>query len=188
MNKLIITIALIIAGLLLLPTKTSAMMHVESDQVEGHSDTHESLDEVLPELLTTYNKNTIQELDCEKLTDEEFERVGDAVMESTHPGEAHERMDEMMGGEGSESLRLMHVQMGKRYFDCDSTNFGRSVGMMGIGGFGSMMGIKTLGHQWSLMKSSWFIGLHCVLAVITWIAFIVFLIAGTRWFLKKARK
>lgn len=188
MSKLIVAIAFVITGLLLLPTRTSAMMHVESGQVESHSDTHESLDEVLPELLTTYNKNMIQELDCEELTDEELERVGDAVMESTHPGEAHERMDEMMGGEGSESLRQMHIQMGKRYFDCDSTNFGGSMGIMGIGGFGSMMGIKTLGHQWPLVKSGWSVGLHCVLAVITWIAFVVFLIAGTRWFLKKTRK
>lgn len=188
MNKLIVVIAFVIIGLLLLSTRTSAMMHVESGKVESHSDTHESLDEVLPELFTTYNKNTIQELDCEELTNEEFERVGDAVMESTHPGEAHERMDEMMGGEGSESLRQMHVQMGKRYFDCDSTNSGGSMGMMGIGGFGSMMGIKTLGHQWPLVKSGRFIGLHCVLAVITWVVFIVFLIAGTRWFLKKTGK
>lgn len=188
MNKLIVAVAVVMFGLLLLPTKTSAMMHIESSQVESHDDAHESLDEVLPELLTKYNKNTIQELECEELTDEEFERVGDAVMESMHGGGAHERMDEMMGGEGSESLRQMHVQMGKRYFDCDSTGFVGSIGMTGMGGLGKMMGTKALGHQWPLAGSSRLGSLHSFLIVTTWIAFIAFLIAGTRWFWKKAGK
>ena len=143
MNKLVIAVVVAMFGLLILPTRTSAMMHVKSSQVESHDGSHESLDEVLPELLTKYNKNTIQELDCEDLTDEEFERVGDAAMESMHPGEAHERMDEMMGGEGSESLNQMHIQMGKRYFNCDTTEFVGSMSMMGMRGLENTMGTKS---------------------------------------------
>lgn len=71
---------------------------------------------------------------CEDLTDNEFELLGDYYMELMHPGEAHERMDEMMGGEGSESLRLMHINMGQRFY-CGDTEFG----MMG----GGMMNYKT---------------------------------------------
>ncbi len=186
MNKLIVAVAVVMFGLLLLPTETSAMMHVESSQVESHDDTHESLDEVLPELLTKYNKNTIQELDCKELTDKELERVGDAVMESMHSGVAHERMDEMMGGKGSESLRQMHIQMGQRYFDCDSTGF--VGGGMGMGGFANMMGTKALGYQRPLANNARLGGLHTILAVTTWIAFIAFLVAGTRWFWRKSNQ
>ena len=51
---------------------------------------------------------------CDKLTDEQLETIGEYYMEQMHPGEAHELMDEMMGGEGSDSLKQMHIQMAKR--------------------------------------------------------------------------
>lgn len=63
---------------------------------------------------------------CDKLTDDQFEALGEYYMEQMHPGEAHERMDRMMGGEGSERLRQMHIHMGKRMY-C----YGYSMGMMG---------------------------------------------------------
>ncbi|RME54358.1 hypothetical protein D6777_04090 [Candidatus Woesearchaeota archaeon] len=49
------------------------------------------------------------------LTDEDFEILGDYYMELM-AGDRHDEMDEMMGGEGSESLRQMHIQMGKKYY------------------------------------------------------------------------
>ncbi len=186
MSKLFTILFTILIALFLLPGRVSAMMHVDSSQVESHNDTHESLDEVLPKLLTKYDKNTIQELDCKELTDKELERVGDAVMESMHPGVAHERMDEIIGGKGSESLRKMHIQMGQRYFDCDSTGF--VGGGMGMSGFANMMGTKALGYQRPLANNARLGGLHTILAVTTWIAFITFLVAGTRWFWKKSNQ
>ena len=50
-------------------------------------------------------------ISCDKLTDEQLEEIGDYYMEQMHPGEAHEMMDKMMGGEGSEDLKQMHVTM-----------------------------------------------------------------------------
>lgn len=35
---------------------------------------------------------------CDKLTDEQLESIGEYYMEQMHPGEAHELMDNMMGG------------------------------------------------------------------------------------------
>lgn len=63
-------------------------------------------------------------ISCESLTEEQLELIGDYYMEQMHPGEAHEAMDEMMGGEGSESLRQMHIQMAENNY-C-----GKSSGMM----------------------------------------------------------
>ena len=55
-------------------------------------------------------------------------------MEQMHPGEAHELMDEMMGGEGSDSLKQMHIQMAKRLYCNEDVS-----GMMGSGGMVGMM-------------------------------------------------
>jgi len=69
---------------------------------------------------------------CNDLTDDQLEEIGDYAMELMHPGEAHETMDEMMGGEGSEQLRQAHIAMARRRYCRDQS------GMMG--GYGSMMG------------------------------------------------
>ena len=74
---------------------------------------------------------------CDKLTDEQLESIGDYYMEQMHPGEAHEMMDRMMGGEGSESLKQVHINMAKRLYCNESVD-----GMMGGG---MMMGNNMMG-------------------------------------------
>ena len=76
---------------------------------------------------------------CSQLTDEQLEEIGDYLMEQIHPGEAHELMDKMMGGEGSESLRLMHIAMAKRLY-CNDLTDSVNYGMMGYGMMGSGLG------------------------------------------------
>ena len=68
---------------------------------------------------------------CNQLTNEQLEEIGDYYMEQMHPGEAHEYMDRMMGGEGSESLKQAHINIARRIY-CNE-NVG--IGMMG----GNMM-------------------------------------------------
>jgi len=70
-------------------------------------------------------------ISCSNLANEQLESIGDYFMEQMHPGEAHEYMDRMMGGEGSESLKQVHINLAKRIY-CNE-NVG---GMMG----GGMMG------------------------------------------------
>ncbi|MBR9707414.1 MAG: hypothetical protein GOV15_03180 [Candidatus Diapherotrites archaeon] len=48
---------------------------------------------------------------CSELTEAQLERIGDYFMEQQHPGEQHEMMDAMMGGEGSASLKEAHIRM-----------------------------------------------------------------------------
>ena len=75
---------------------------------------------------------------CDKLTDEQLESIGDYYMEQMHPGEAHEIMDNMMGGEGSESLKQVHINMAKRLYCNENVYIG--YGMMGGGMMNMMMG------------------------------------------------
>lgn len=152
------------------------MMGSQTGEVESSDELHESLDEVLAELLEKYSKDTVQELSCNELTDSDFERLGDAVMESMHPGEAHERMDEMMGGEGSESLRQAHINMGLSFYcgEHDAMSGGIMDMMMGrteIMGSGNMMG--SFGNYRTYGIFPW---LFMVLVIVTLVLFIIWLI------------
>jgi len=77
-------------------------------------------------------------ISCDDLSEEQLEILGEYYMEQMHPEEAHVAMDEMMGGEGSESLRIAHVNMGKSFY-CGK-NDSMSGGMMNMmmGGSGMM--------------------------------------------------
>src|SRR3989338_2162244 len=82
-------------------------------------------------------------ISCSKLTNEQLEEIGDYYMEQMHPGESHEIMDKMMGGEGSESLRQVHINISRSIY-CNE-NVG---GMMGGGMMGMMpMMMNMMGGQ-----------------------------------------
>ena len=102
---------------------------------------------------------------CNQLSDSQLEIIGDYYMELMHPGQAHQTMEQMMGGEGSESLQLMHIAMAKRLYCNNRTavsddeliygynqrgtmnmmgnNFG--YGMMGNYGYGYLGFLNILG-------------------------------------------
>lgn len=83
---------------------------------------------------------------CNQMSGVQLEQVGDYYMELMHPDQAHELMDQMMGGEGSESLKSAHINMAKTLYCGDKT---ASYGMMGSGmmngGMMNMMG-NSLGY------------------------------------------
>ena len=87
---------------------------------------------------------------CSQLTESQLEIIGDYLMEQMHPGQAHETMDKMMGGEGSASLKLMHISIAKRIY-CSDINDAANYGMMGTtiglnyGGMMNMMGSGFFG-------------------------------------------
>src|SRR3989338_4673780 len=80
---------------------------------------------------------------CDTLSHEQLEAMGEYSMEQMHPGEAHELMDNMMGGEGSASLKQVHINMAKRLYCNDNVYIG--YGMMGSGGMMNMMGRGMMG-------------------------------------------
>ena len=111
-------------------------------------------------------------ISCDKLTDEQLEAMGDYYMEQMHPGEAHEIMDQMMGGEGSDSLKQMHIQMAKRLYCNEDVG-----GMMGSGGMMGMMNMMgnyptyySYGYNsfWNIL---WLIFLIGLIALIIWIIY-----------------
>lgn len=153
---------------------------VSADLMDTHS---ENIDEVLAEILQAQNVNELSQLECDKITEGQFERLGDAWMGVMHPDDiVHESMDKMMGGEGSESLRRAHISMGQRYLGCGSTG-GSSMGvmmgmpMMGMmnwgGGDSNMMswGLGSIGlFGWVFMILFWSLLILGIVALIKWIA------------------
>ncbi len=93
-----------------------------------------------------------QKAPCNELSDEQLEHIGEYYMEQMHPGEAHKQMDKMMGGEGSESLKQMHINMAKAFYCGEHTAMSGSMmdmmmgdgmmqgGMMDSGMMNMMMG------------------------------------------------
>jgi len=158
-----------------------SMMGLDNDeiQVSGDEDHAESVEVVLQNFLNRQKVSTVQDLDLSKISDDEWERLGDAVMEQMHPGQVHEAMDQMMGGEGSESLKQMHINMGKAYLGYGS-NRNNNSSLRGGGfpmmGFGSMMGYG--GN----------VGAYGILGSLTWLALMIFLVAGAYFFIKQANK
>lgn len=83
---------------------------------EGHSS---EADQPINQIYETQGIDDINKIDCAKVTDKQFEELGDYAMGLIHPDDKdHEEMDDMMGGEGSESLTEMHISMGKTYLGC----------------------------------------------------------------------
>jgi len=163
---------------------------ITQTQVEG--DTHtESVELVLQDILNQQNVSTVQELDLAKVSDDQWERLGDAVMELQHPGQAHNVMDQMMGGEGSNSLRQMHINMGKAYLGYGNANYGSGMmggSMMGYGNnrsFNTPAGMMGLGSMMGYGVNS---GAYGILGSLTWLALIVFLVSGAYFFIKQARR
>jgi len=105
---------------------------------------------------------------CNELTNGQLEILGDYYMEQMHPGTLHEIMDERMGGEESESLRLVHINMGKMFY-CGQSN-AMPANMMNLmmnrGGVG-MMGYNMMNGTG--FGYSWF---GVILMIVFWIAVI----------------
>ncbi len=72
-------------------------------------------------------------ISCDNLTNEQLETIGDYYMEQMHPDEAHEYMDKMMGGEGSESLKQMHINMAKSFYCNENVGMENMMNMMASG-------------------------------------------------------
>ena len=103
---------------------------------DGHG---RDIDDILSDIRASLGLTGDDRIDPEQVPEELLIELGDAVMGS-HVGdsEQHEWMDEMMGGEGSESLESAHRWMAYRYLTGGYGTVGR-FGMMGGGMMGGMM-------------------------------------------------
>ncbi len=116
-------------------------------------------------------------ISCNELSDYQLEILGDYFMEQMHPGELHEIMDERMGGEGSENLRQVHINMGKMFYCGEQTAMPMGMMNMMMGRGGGMMSAYPLSYYESANSSMFvFSILFSIVIIILFILFIVWLI------------
>lgn len=108
-----------------------------------------------------------EKVPCNELSEVQLEAIGEYVMEQMHPGEAHELMDKMMGGEGSQQLTLTHIQMARQVYCNEATPFTgmmRYGYMMGQGGMMRMMFGSGAGMMgWGFGYGEWWMLLLLIL-------------------------
>ena len=115
-----------------------AYLNADSDREGEHG---KPLDLILEEIRAEQGLGPEEAIDPRKVSNEELEELGEAVMSVMIPdAQQHELMDQMMGGEGSRSLARMHRRMGYNYLA------GGGFGMHGM--FGGRRGFRggMMGH------------------------------------------
>jgi len=128
----------------------------------------------LQEIYQTQNIDAQAQIDCGQVTDDQFEKLGDAYMGVMLPDQQqHETMDAMMGGEGSESLRTAHINMGRSYLGCWSNYNSGPVYM-------PMMGGNNTSYFMMGAWGNYGIG-NTIFTIILWALAIIGLITVVRW-------
>lgn len=93
-----------------------------------------TLKEAIEKIVKELNLKDKEAINPDKVPDELLEELGEAIMNEMHPDEReHLFMDNMMGGEGSDSLNAMHRAMGYRYLKGYRYNYRTMWGDFGEG-------------------------------------------------------
>lgn len=180
-----IKLGLVLFGLVFLLARSAASVEaqvgmMESDIAVDEVDGNEELDVVIGELVEKYEVESKSDLDCELVSDDDLVRLGDAVMERMHPGERHEEMDRMMGGEESEGWWNIHLQMGRNYLGCDKD----SPAVVWGGAIGGMMGrMWPMAFDWDRWGGEVEVNdkaLSLIGKFMPWIGLVVFLVIGVK--------
>ncbi len=130
-------------------------------------ETMKSVEEVMKEIMDKQSVVSASRIDCDMVSPHDFEEMGEAVMERMiGNSELHEQMDLMMGGEGSESLRVMHENMGRNWLGCGLLRVSSMMPMMP--GMMRMMGNYYPGYYTTQSNI-------LLLGAIGWVAFLIVL-------------
>lgn len=149
-----------------------------------------SVDDVLSEIRQSQNVSQNSDIKCDKMTNDQFEKLGDAVEDVMHPNEAQQDlMEQMMGGEGSNSLKAMHILMGQRYLGCGGYG-GMRDRFFGPGyNYGMPMMNWDDGYGYGMMGNYGTWGwLGWIFMVLFWILVVVALISFVRWLATRDRE
>lgn len=158
-----------------------------------------ALSAALQDVSTRQGVSSVSQLTCSKITDDQFETIGDAYMGTMFPSEAqHQAMEQVMGGEGSASLRQAHITMGRAYLGCWSGyasgpvympmmgGYGASYGMMGWNAWPDSNDLPSDARNWGFMMdspygSSW---LGWITTVLLWVLLVAGIVAAVQWIRK----
>lgn len=149
----------------------------------------------LQNIYKNQNVSGQNQLDCAKVSDDQFEKLGDAYMEAVHPGQAHTYMEQMMGGEGSATLKTAHINMGRAYLGCWSNYNATPLAMPMMGGTGMMFVPSNIAGQqswgmigqgfgsgWNMMGGFGLFG--WITMLLMWVLLILGIVVLVKWLRK----
>lgn len=156
----------LLVGLAIVPKAFAQMGMMGSDSATQQNT--QELQNQVNVVLKSQNISSLNQLNCKIVTPDQFEKVGDAYMGVMAGNEEnHSFMEQRMGGDNSENLKNVHIQMGKNYLGCQ-TNKGGGFSMMGWGGYG----------YGNMMNGSWGWGFG-LLGLLFWlVAFVDLILLG----------
>jgi putative membrane protein len=141
-----------------------------------------TINEIVQAVMQEQGVKNADQINCSKVTNSQFEELGEAVMGVMHPDpNEHEIMDRMMGGEGSATLGAMHRMMGARYLGCYSGGvMGRMMpGMMGY--FENELGPRFRGMPWGMMHrgygTGYFGGMFMWIITLVLVILVIYLVS-----------
>jgi hypothetical protein len=131
-----IRLALLSAAILFV-VSTGAVWAQSNDEQHGSH----SVKQILGEIRSELKLGPSEQINPNTVPESLMVELGDAVMDIMIPNQQqHEYMDQMMGGEGSQSLDSMHRWIAYRYLTGGYSGGGFGYGMMGGGMMGSGSG------------------------------------------------
>ena len=197
MKKIIL--GLFIFGAFSLAGVASAQVGMMGGYWQGNTTVVQSqqLNDAVQSIYKSQNVSSQAQLDCSKVTDDQFEKLGDSYMGTMLPNEQqHQAMENMMGGEGSASLKQAHINMGRSYLGCWSNYNSGPVYMPMMGGYGMMNGYNSAygnyypggmmggyGSGWNMM-GGWGFG-SWITTILIWALLILGIVAAVKWLRKK---
>lgn len=186
MKKLLLLSVLVASLFVVLPSVSAqGMMGNFNNQNGATPDPSTAQDEANGKAV--WDKLQAKQVTCKDLTDDDFDVLGDYFM-GQMVGSSHSTMNSnmtrMMGADGE---KQMHIVMGKQYSGCNSIN-GTPATPSGTGYFPMMggWGQQGFGNRGFMMggTATGFYGVHMILALVTWVIGIVFLLLGIVYFWK----
>jgi len=109
--------------------------------VAGAQETR-SVDTILNQIRTEQGISDTSQINPDRVSQAVLIELGDVLSESMMGSDAHIRMENMMGGEGSDSLNTMYARMGRNYlvnYPYSGPYSPMHYGMMGYFGWAGMM-------------------------------------------------
>lgn len=110
----------------------------------------------LQAMYTSQNITNQSQIICSKITDTQFENLGDAVMGYGITEQQHTAMENMMGGEGSATLTQAHINLGRSYLGCWANYSSGPMPMMGLYGSSTPSNYIQMGNRstgtWEMMN------------------------------------
>jgi hypothetical protein len=178
--------------LVVAPAFAQGSMMMGNTATTTQQTTSPAIDAALQDIYKTQSISSQSQIICSKVTDNQYEKLGDASMGAGITEQQHTVMENMMGGEGSATVKQAHINMGRSYLGCWANyNSAPSMGMMG--NIGAQSGFMNDGHPRSGMMGgfggiggmyrgfAWFGGITTILV---WSVLILSIISLLKW-LKK---